>query len=328
MADSKNPASLEKLRYLRLFETAQDGILILDFETGKIQDVNPYLTNLLGFNKEELIGKELWEVGAVVDKDAAILAFNKLHEFGYVRYDDLPLRSKDGVMLDVEFVSNAYMVGENRVIQCNIRDISDRKKADKKLWIAFESMITAMSKAMELRDLYTAGHQKKVAQISFLIGKKMNLNQDQLDGLRLASHVHDIGKMSVPAEILTKPLVLSDIERQMVRGHVEAGYQILKDIPFSWPIADIVRQHHERIDGSGYPLGLKGDQILLEARVLAVADTIDAMASHRPYRPALTLDATFQEIKCLAGNTLDPEVVDVALDLFESTELIREILIH
>lgn len=328
MTDSYNSSANVGLRYLRLFETAQDGILILDFNTGRIQDANLFLTNLLEYTKEDLIGKELWEIGFLVDKEAALNVYKEIKNSGYVRYEDMPLRTKNGMMLDVEFICNSYDVGSDKVVQCNIRDISDRKKSERKLVVAFESIIIAMSKAMESRDPYTAGHQKRVASIAVLIAEKMGMGLDQIQGVQMAGMIHDIGKISIPAEILTKPIALTDIERQMVRSHAENGYQILKDVPFTWPIADIVRQHHERIDGSGYPLGLKGDQILLEARILAVADTIEAMASHRPYRPALTLDATFQEIERLAGNTLDPEVVDVALDLFKGRELIKDILTH
>ena len=328
MTDSYNSSANVGLRYLRLFETAQDGILILDFQTGRVQDANLFITNLLQYTKSELIGKELWELGFILDKEAAVNIYKTIKNSGYVRYEDLPLKSKSGETLEVELICNAYNVGTDRVVQCNIRDISDRKNAERKLVMAFESIIIAMSKAMESRDPYTAGHQKRVANIAVLIAEKMGMGLDQIQGVQMAGMIHDIGKISIPAEILTKPIALTDIERQMVRSHAENGYQILKDVPFTWPIADIVRQHHERIDGSGYPLGLKGDQILLEARILAVADTIEAMASHRPYRPALTLDATFQEIERLAGNTLDPEVVDVALGLFKGRELIKEILTH
>lgn len=511
------------LRYLRLFETAQDGILILDFPTGVIEDANPFITDLLGYSKEEVIGKQLWEIGPFVDKEAANLAFKELHDKGYVRYENLPLKHKNGKILAVEFVSNAYQVNGDTVIQCNIRDISDRRKSEDELrvskallekqnwavlayahaaialsraedeatlikgvcsaivkeapyvmaWVgmaqhdeqmtvrvagmegsakayadgiqvswsdktltgkgpvgqcirtgvatiildteedprfipwrdraktygircvvaipihdetktigalavyskianafsdseiqlfenladevgyglraikhrqdlalemkerqaaehqltlALESTIAAMSKTMEWRDPYTAGHQKRVAEIAVLIGEKLGLSQDRLQGLHMAGMVHDIGKVAIPSEILTKPTALSDLERKMVQGHVESGYQILKDVPFNWPIADMVRQHHERIDGSGYPLGLKGDQILLEAKILAVADTIEAMASHRPYRPARSLEVTFDEVKRLSGTCLDEAVVQVALDLFGDQVLIKKLL--
>jgi HD-GYP domain-containing protein (c-di-GMP phosphodiesterase class II) len=141
----------------------------------------------------------------------------------------------------------------------------------------------------------------------------------------MAAMVHDIGKVAVPSEILTKPTRLTDLEMQMVQGHVESGYQILKDIPFPWPIADMVRQHHERLDGSGYPHGLKGDQICPEARILAVADTIEAMATHRPYRPARGLSAAMDEVRSEAGEKLDAKVVDAAFELMDANNTLQKL---
>jgi len=325
MIDSFNSSENLGLRYFRLFEAAQDGILILNFDTGLIEDANPFIINLLRCSKEDMIGKELWEIGFSSDKKEAIDIFKKIKSFGYVRYENLPLRDKHGMVLDVELICNSYPVGVDMVIQCNIRDISERKKSEKKLVAAFEAIILAITKAMESRDPYTTGHQKRVANIAVLIGEKMGMSLDQLQGLQMAGMVHDIGKISIPAEILTKPVTLTDIEMQMLRGHAEGGYQILKDVPFSWPIAEIIHQHHERIDGSGYPLGLRGDQILLEAKVLSVADMLEAMVSYRPYRPALPINVALQEIKKLAGLTLDQEVVNVALDLFKDQDLIQQI---
>jgi HD-GYP domain-containing protein (c-di-GMP phosphodiesterase class II) len=210
--------------------------------------------------------------------------------------------------------------------QALAQEVKERQAAQAHLTLALEATIAAMSKTMEWRDPYTAGHQRRVADIAVLIGKKMGLSEDRLQGLHMAGMVHDIGKVAIPAEILTKPTALTDLERKMVQGHVESGYQILKDVPFTWPIADVVRQHHERIDGSGYPLGLTGDQILLESKILAVADTIEAMASHRPYRPARSIEATFQEIQRLAGSCLDEKVASVALDIFKDEALVKQML--
>ncbi len=209
-----------------------------------------------------------------------------------------------------------------------VEEVKERQAAQAHLTLALEATIAAMSKTMEWRDPYTAGHQKRVADIAVLIGEKMGLSQDRLQGLHMAGMVHDIGKVAIPAEILTKPTALTDLERKMVQGHVESGYQILKDVPFKWPIADMVRQHHERIDGSGYPLGLKGDQILLESKILAVADTIEAMASHRPYRAARSIEATFEEIKRLSGTCLDSAVVEVALKIFSDEAMIQKMLVR
>jgi putative nucleotidyltransferase with HDIG domain len=183
-----------------------------------------------------------------------------------------------------------------------------------------------MSKTMEWRDPYTAGHQKRVAQISMALARKLGMDNDTIQALYMAAMVHDIGKVAVPAEILTKPTHLTELEMKMVQEHAETGFQILKDIPFPWPIAEMVHQHHERLDGSGYPKGLIGDQITQEARILAVADTIEAMATHRPYRPARGLNAAMDEIRAEAGIKLDSKVVDAALELMKEGNSLQEII--
>ena len=162
--------------------------------------------------------------------------------------------------------------------------------------------------------------------ISMAIGRQLDWNDERIQAIYMAAMVHDIGKMAVPSEILTKPSRLTDLEMLLVQGHVEAGYQILKDIPFPWPIAEMVHQHHERLDGSGYPNKLVGEQICEEARVLAVADTIEAMASHRPYRPAKGLNAALDEIKAESGVKLDSKVVDAAFKLIEGSNELQKII--
>jgi putative nucleotidyltransferase with HDIG domain len=249
-----------------------------------------------------------------------------------------------GVLLVYSKVPNAFGPSEvqlfeslSREIGFGLRSIERQKKLDdqihqkeqtqERLANALLSTIEAMSKTMEWRDPYTAGHQKRVALISEAIARKLGWVEDRIQALYMAAMVHDIGKVSVPAEILTKPTHLSDLEMQMVQGHVEAGYQILRDIPFTWPIAEMVRQHHERLDGSGYPNHLKGDQICAEARVLAVADTIEAMATHRPYRPARGLKAALDEIRLEAeSNKLDHAVVDAAFALMDEKDTLQHLV--
>jgi HD-GYP domain-containing protein (c-di-GMP phosphodiesterase class II) len=183
-------------------------------------------------------------------------------------------------------------------------------------------MVAPMVAAMEMRDPYTAGHESRVADIAVAIGKEMCWSEERLHGLRVAAQVHDIGKISIPAEILTKPTRLTAVEWALIREHPETGYTILKDIPFAWPIAEIVREHHERLDGSGYPRGLKADEILPEAKILAVADMVEAMASHRPYRPAIKLNIVLQQLQKDAGSLLDAEAVRVCAALFRQKRLI------
>ncbi|MBU3582277.1 HD domain-containing protein [Polynucleobacter sp. AP-Capit-er-40B-B4] len=204
--------------------------------------------------------------------------------------------------------------------------IHEKELTQERLSTALRSTIEAMSKTMEWRDPYTAGHQKRVASISMAIARKLGWENERIQALYMAAMVHDIGKMAVPSEVLTKPSRLTDLEMQLVQGHVEAGYQILKDIPFPWPIADMVHQHHERLDGSGYPNHLQGDQICEEARVLAVADTIEAMATHRPYRPAKGLVAALDEVRVEAGIKLDARVVDAAFKLLTGENELQKII--
>ncbi len=180
--------------------------------------------------------------------------------------------------------------------------------------------VAALSAMVELRDPYTAGHQRNVARIAVAMAQELGLPETQIEGLNLACLVHDVGKINIPAEILSRPGKLSDAEFELIKQHPVAGYEILKGIDFPWPIAEVVRQHHERIDGSGYPDGLRGDKILMEARVMAVADVIEAMASHRPYRPGLGLDAALAEIDENSGTLFDPIASEAALRLFREKE--------
>jgi HD-GYP domain-containing protein (c-di-GMP phosphodiesterase class II) len=191
-----------------------------------------------------------------------------------------------------------------------------------KLTEAISAMVAPMVAAMEMRDPYTAGHESRVADIAVAIGTEMGWSQKQINGLQVAAQVHDIGKISIPAEILTKPTRLTAGEWGIIREHPQTGYTILKGIPFSWPIAEIVHQHHERLDGSGYPQGLKGDAILPEAKVLAVADMVEAMASHRPYRPAFKMGVVLKQIETEAGSLLDPEAVRICAALIREKRLV------
>jgi HD-GYP domain-containing protein (c-di-GMP phosphodiesterase class II) len=167
-----------------------------------------------------------------------------------------------------------------------------------------------------MRDSYTGGHQRRVANICVRIATELGLSKERIHGLHLAGTIHDLGKIGCPAEILSKPGHLSKNEFNLIKEHPQAGFNIIKDVDFSWPIAQIILQHHERIDGSGYPQGLTGDAILLEAKILTVADVVEAMASHRPYRPALGIEAALNEITKHRGTSFDADVVDKCLRIF------------
>jgi PAS domain S-box-containing protein len=203
------------------------------------------------------------------------------------------------------------------------RELAERKRAEEglrqsfeRLRRSFEGTIHVLASAVEMRDPYTAGHQRRVAQLACAIAKEIGLPEEQIEGLRMAGLIHDVGKVNVPAEILSKPGWLTDLEFGLIKMHPQTGYDVLQAIEFPWPVAQMVLQHHERMDGSGYPQGLSGEEILLEARILGVADVVEAMFSHRPYRPARGLDQALEEISQNRGVLYDPEVVDACLKLF------------
>ncbi len=194
-------------------------------------------------------------------------------------------------------------------------DITERYEADAARRDLTQAAIGAIAATIDARDPYTAGHQRRVAEISSAIGSELGLDDNDLEGIRLAATIHDIGKIGVPAEILTRPSKLRRAEWELLKTHPETGYGIIAGIDFPWPIAEMVLQHHERLDGSGYPNGLRGDEILLGARIIAVADTVEAMANDRPYRSAPGLDLALAEIRDGRGTRYDPAVVDACLQL-------------
>jgi PAS domain S-box-containing protein/putative nucleotidyltransferase with HDIG domain len=204
------------------------------------------------------------------------------------------------------------------------RDITDQKRAERKLERTLDGVVKTVAMTVEMRDPYTAGHQRRVAQLSKAIAKKMGLSEDQVNGTYIAGLLHDIGKITTPAEILSKPGKLNANEFGLIKAHALTGYDILKNIDFPYPLARCAAEHHERKDGSGYPAGLKGDEICLEARILAVADVVEAMASHRPYRPALGIDAALAEILKYRDTLYDSQAVDACLDLFKNEGFIFE----
>jgi len=232
---------------------------------------------------------------------------------------------KDGSTFPGLIYASLIFLGNEPVgIRGAIIDITSRKLAEEairqtmeKLRKALGGIIQATASMVETRDPYTAGHQRRVADLTRAIAQEMGLPEDQVAGLRTAGVIHDLGKIAVPAEILSKPTQLSKIEWELIKVHSQKGYDILKDIEFPWPVARMVLEHHERINGSGYPNGLRGEEILLETRILMVADVVEAIASHRPYRPAHGIDVALEEISQNKGILFDPEVVDVCLRLFK-----------
>ncbi len=215
----------------------------------------------------------------------------------------------------------AELVKSNRLLK---NEVENRKQMQQELQQSFENLeramhstIQAISMTVEKRDPYTSGHQLRVAILAKAIAQELKLPENQIESIYMAASIHDIGKISLPAEILVKPIPLTDIEISLIQAHAQAGYDILSGIDFPWPIADIVVQHHERLNGSGYPRGLAGEEILLEARILCVADVVETMASHRPYRPSIGMDKALEEITTNRGVLYDLHVVDACLTLFK-----------
>ncbi|MGD8834208.1 MAG: response regulator [Desulfobacteraceae bacterium] len=217
-----------------------------------------------------------------------------------------------------EFIARLKRVLSERSARIELKKALEEVKHNLvKLRRAMEGTVQAISTTVEMRDPYTAGHQQRVADLACAIAEAMGLGEDEVYGLRMASVIHDLGKITVPSEILSKPGQLSSLEYELIKSHVQAGYDILKQIDFPWPLADIILQHHERLDGSGYPNGLKDDQIMLAARILSVSDVFETIASHRPYRPSLGLPCALDELRANSGKLYDPQVVEACLALIE-----------
>ncbi len=229
----------------------------------------------------------------------------------------------DGSVLDMNVMAVSYQADEHVDILVTCRDISDKRRSEdtiadyvRKLEGAVIGTASAVSQMVELRDPYTAGHERRVGELSAAIAAEMGLDDFCQQGLRIAGAVHDVGKIVVPAEILTKPSRLTTVEYELLKQHAEQGYEVLKNVDFPWPVAEVARQHHERMDGSGYPQGLKGAEILLEARITAVADVVESMSTHRPYRAALGLEKALLEIEQGAGILYDAAAAAACLRLF------------
>ena len=427
-------------QYRRLFETASDGIVLLEKREGKITHANPATEKMLGYTKNESIGSKLQDIGVMLDTSDFQTTMQNLNKSGIINYRNVKVETKSGQHIDTEI----YLVDRAKLVQCNIRDITERKLAKEDLkqaeeryrsifenaqegifrstpdgkmimanqamakmfgyaspkelitgitdvarqhyvnpedrrklkemieehgfikgyeaqlyrkngsivWIsitmhavrdekghilyydgideditnrkentermrkALGATVRAIAVTVETRDPYTAGHQRRVADLSRSIATEMKLSVDQIDGIRMAATIHDLGKISVPADILSKPKKLTDIEFSLIKTHPQSGYDILQDIDFPWPVARIVLEHHERMNGSGYPNGLTGDNILLESRIIAVADVVESMGTHRPYRPSLGIDAALEEIEKNRGTLYDDAVADACLRLF------------
>jgi putative nucleotidyltransferase with HDIG domain len=248
-----------------------------------------------------------------------------LEERGVVEGFEAPVYRKDGAVIWTSTSARAVRDESGNIVRFEgtAEDITVRREAEEDLRKTMDRLrkslagtIQAMSLTVETRDPYTAGHQRRVSALARALAQAMDFPANMIDAIRMAGAIHDIGKMSVPAEILSKPGHLSAIERRLIEAHSQKGYDILKDVGLPFPVAEIVLQHHERLDGSGYPQGLRGNQILPEAQILIVADVVEAISSHRPYRPAHGIDIALGEIEANKGILYNAEIVDACLRLF------------
>ena len=311
-----------EIKYRRIFESFEDIYYQID-ENGIIRVVSPSVYRLTGWSPDELIGKPASDIYVRPEDQEKLLA--DLSRNGFLRDYEILMKRKDGTQAYESLTASMLTDpdGTARGISGTLRDITERKQAEVKLQQTLESLskafgvtIQVMVAAIEMRDPYTAGHQNRVANLAKTIAMEMKLPQDKIDGILMAGSIHDIGKLSIPVEILTKPTKLSNLEFSLIKEHSKIGYEMLKDVESPWPLAEIVYQHHERMNGSGYPRNLKGDEILIESQILAIADVVEAMGCHRPYRPTLGIDAALEEITKNKGILYDNKVVDACLKVF------------
>jgi PAS domain S-box-containing protein/putative nucleotidyltransferase with HDIG domain len=285
---------------------------------GQFIEANPAIVRMFGYTSKQ----EFLEMNAadLYQNPRDREEFNKkMMKFGFVREEELHLKKKDGSPFfgSVSAVAVKDEHGDVLYYDGIVYDITERKKAEDQLQESYLKLkhvlngtVNALASTTEKRDPYTAGHQHRVAQLACAIAREMGLSEEEIEGIRVAAIVHDIGKIYVAAEILNKPVKLKDIEMALVKAHCQAGYEILKTVDFPWPVARMVLQHHEKLDGSGYPNGLKDDEIILGAKILAVADVVEAMMSHRPYRSALSIEEALNEVKTNRGTLYASAVVD------------------
>jgi PAS domain S-box-containing protein/putative nucleotidyltransferase with HDIG domain len=320
-------------RYRLITENTADTIAVFDLNLNITTYVSPLIRKLRGYTVQEAMTQTLnqmltpdsFQQLSKLFADQMALESSGTADPARTVLIELEENCKDGSTIWVE-VAASFLRDNNfkpNGILTLTRNITDRKQAEERLKEtldrlrkAFGTTIQVMVSAVEMRDPYTSGHQKKSADIARAIAMEMGFPQDKVDGIRMAGIIHDIGKLSIPAEILSKSTKLTNIEFSLIKEHSRTGYEMLKDVESPWPLAEIVYQHHERMNGSGYPRNLKGDEILMESRILAVADVVEAMASHRPYRPTLGIEATLEEIEKNRGILYDTAVADACLKLF------------
>ena len=290
---------------------SSDAVFLVDPANDKVLEANPRACELIGYSRRDILARP----------------FSSFHTNAGPPILDLPPEHPGTESLIVYILrgiaeddhTQIALKNQNTDLeQPHTRRSEQLEHSLEKLQSILDSTIFAMAKIVEVKDPYTAGHQQRVSQLTEAISKHLDLDPDRIQGVCMSAYIHDIGKIYVPAEILSNPGVLTANEMNMIKMHPQHGADIITPIEFPWPVADIILQHHERMDGSGYPRGLSGDEILLEARILAVADVVEAMSFHRPFRPALGIDAALEEIADQSGTLYDREAAAACLDLFNN----------
>jgi PAS domain S-box-containing protein len=328
---SERKRAEEEMRRMNIFldsivENIPNMLFLKDAKDLRFVRFNRAGEDLLGYSRDDLLGKSDYDFFSkeqadfFTEKDREVLRGKEVVD---IPEESVHTHNKGERTLHTKKVPILGADGEPEYLLGISEDITERNLADEQLKHTLESLrkalgtiIQVMVSAVDVRDPYTAGHQVRSADIARAIATEMGLSQEKIEGIRMAGSIHDIGKLSIPAEILSKPARLSAIEFSLVKEHARTGYEMLKNVESPWPLAQIVYQHHERMDGSGYPRKLKGDEIIMEARIMAVADVVEAMASHRPYRPGLGIDAALNEIEKNRGIFYDDTVADACLRLF------------
>lgn len=308
-------------RYRDLFDANPIPMWIYDVKSLRFLAVNDAAVHHYGYSRHEFLSMTIVDIRPPKDVSRLLQHVANVRE----RLDDAGQWrhvTKSGDVIDVDITSHTLIYEGRRAEAVSAIDVTEVHKAEKeslaahtRLKRAFDSTVEIFSRTVEARDPYTAGHDSKVGQLAAAIGTEMALSDAIIEGLYACGSLHDVGKLSVPADILTYPGKLTDTAHALARGHAEAGHRILKHVDCPWPVAEVARQHHERLDGTGYPNGLKGDQIILEARIVAVADVFDSMTSHRPYRPALGVENALEELSRFRGVKLDRDAVDAVIRL-------------
>ncbi len=316
-----------------IISSALDCIIAIDHQ-GRVVEFNFAAEKTFGYRRDEAVGKLLTEL--IIPE-----RFHEAHKMGIDHFRKTGKRNvagkrvevtavrADGREIPVELAIIPINPGDSPFFTAFLRDISEQKiledvrqEHDFEMRKMLEQTVSSVSRTIEMRDPYTSGHQQRVAQLSTAIAVKLECSDHMIEGIRIGASIHDIGKIAVPGEILNRPGRLDELSMSMVKTHCEFGFSITKDIVFPWPISEIILQHHERLDGSGYPYGLKGDEIIREAQIVSVADMMEAIMSHRPYRPGFGLEKALSIIMSQAGSTLNPQYVEACVDVFRQDKFV------